>query len=53
MRDASEIEVHILPGEGGPGGMVDTAVPPLAPAVANAAFAAAGKRIRRLSIDKK
>jgi isoquinoline 1-oxidoreductase subunit beta len=50
MNDAPEIEVHILPGEGEPGGMGETGVPPLAPAVANAVFAATGKRVRRLPI---
>ncbi|MBV8890409.1 MAG: xanthine dehydrogenase family protein molybdopterin-binding subunit [Acidobacteria bacterium] len=51
MNYAPEVEVYILPGEGGPGGMGETGVPPLAPAVANAVFAATGKRIRRLPID--
>ena len=49
--DAPDIEVHIVPGNGDPGGMGETGVPPLAPAVANAIFAATGKRIRRLPID--
>lgn len=51
MNDAPEVEVYITAGEGEPGGMGETAVPPLAPAVANAIFAATGKRIRRLPID--
>ena len=53
MNEAPEVEVHILPGEGEPGGMGETAVPPLAPAIANAIFAATGKRIRRLPVDLK
>jgi len=53
MADAPEIDVHLVPGGGRPGGMGETGVPPLAPAVANAIFAATGKRIRRLPIDPK
>jgi len=51
MGDAPDVEVHIVPSNGDPGGMGETGVPPLAPAVANAVFAATGKRIRRLPID--
>jgi isoquinoline 1-oxidoreductase beta subunit len=51
MNDAPNVEVHIVPSSGDPGGMGETGVPPLAPAVANAVFAATGKRVRRLPID--
>jgi isoquinoline 1-oxidoreductase subunit beta len=51
MSDAPDIEVHLVASNGDPGGMGETGVPPLAPAVANAIFAATGKRIRRLPID--
>jgi isoquinoline 1-oxidoreductase beta subunit len=51
MSDAPDVEVHIVPSNGDPGGMGETGVPPLAPAVANAVFAATGQRIRRLPID--
>jgi hypothetical protein len=40
MNYAPETEVHILPSDGDPEGMGETGVPPLAPAVANAVFAA-------------
>ena len=51
MNSAPEVEVHILPTPGEPGGMGETGIGPLAPAVANAVFAATGKRVRRLPID--
>jgi len=50
MHEAPVIETHIVPSELPPGGFGETAVPPVAPAVASAIFAATGKRIRRLPI---
>ena len=44
------IEVHIVPSTEPPGGCGEPSVPATAPALANAIFAATGKRIRRLPI---
>ena len=46
------IEVHIVPSTQEPGGIGEASVPPIAPAVANALFAATGKRIRSLPIRR-
>ena len=44
------IKVHIIRNNERPGGVGEPGVPPIAPAVANAIFAATGKRLRRLPI---
>jgi isoquinoline 1-oxidoreductase beta subunit len=51
MRMTEMPETHILPSEASPGGFGEHPVPPVAPAVANAVFAATGKRIRTLPIS--
>jgi len=51
MAEAPEVAVHIIEGADRPGGFGETAVPPVAPAVANAVFAATGKRVRALPIN--
>jgi isoquinoline 1-oxidoreductase beta subunit len=50
LHEMPAVEVHILPSDAAPGGVGEPAVPPLAPAVANAIFAATGQRVRRLPI---
>jgi len=52
LTDIPEIEVHLLPQGGRPEGVGETAVPGIAPAIANAVFSATGKRIRRLPIGR-
>ncbi|MFT7668226.1 MAG: isoquinoline 1-oxidoreductase beta subunit [Planctomycetota bacterium] len=47
-----EIEVEIVKNDGPPGGVGEVGVPPFAPALCNAIFAACGHRVRRLPISK-
>jgi isoquinoline 1-oxidoreductase beta subunit len=50
MFEAPAVEVFIVPSEEKPTGVGEPSVPPVAPALTNAIFAATGKRVRRLPI---
>ncbi len=50
-NEMPKVEVHIVDSTEGPGGIGEPGTPPIAPAVANAIFAATGKRLRSLPFD--
>jgi isoquinoline 1-oxidoreductase beta subunit len=50
MDEMPEIDVHIVSNGRAPGGVGELATPPIAPAVANAVFAATGRPVRELPI---
>ncbi len=51
INEAPAIEVHIVNNREPPGGMGEPGTSAIAPAVANAIFAATGKRLRKLPVD--
>lgn len=50
LATAPEVTVQILPSNEAPGGVSELAVPPIAPAIANAVAAASGRRLRSLPL---
>ncbi len=50
IHETPKIESHIVPSTEAQGGVGEPPVPPIAPAVCNAIYAATGRRIRRLPI---
>jgi isoquinoline 1-oxidoreductase beta subunit len=50
IDEMPKVEVHIVPSTEAPGGVGEPGLPPLAPAVVNAVYAATGKRVRKLPL---
>jgi isoquinoline 1-oxidoreductase beta subunit len=51
INDAPAIEVHIVKSAEPPGGMGETGTSAIVPAIANAIFAATGKRLRKMPVN--
>lgn len=51
MAEAPPVEVHLVASGEPPGGVSEAGVPPAAPALTNAIFAATGKRLRALPVS--
>jgi isoquinoline 1-oxidoreductase beta subunit len=51
MNEAPAIEIHIIKSSEPPGGMGETGTSAIVPAIANAVFAATGKRLRKMPVD--
>jgi isoquinoline 1-oxidoreductase subunit beta len=53
INEAPPIEVHLTKSKEDPGGMGEPGLPPAAPAVANAIYAACGQRLRKMPFQLK
>jgi len=52
LAETPQIEVQLVRSDAPPGGVGEAGLPPIAPAVCNALFAATGTRVRRLPIGR-
>jgi isoquinoline 1-oxidoreductase beta subunit len=52
IGEAPVVDVYIVPSTAAPGGIGEASTPGIAPAVANAVFAATGKRLRKLPMTE-
>jgi len=53
MREMPKVQVHMIKSTEHPSGIGEPCVPPVAPFIGNACFAATGKRFRSLPLELK
>jgi isoquinoline 1-oxidoreductase beta subunit len=53
INEAPAVEVHAIDNGDPPGGLGEAGTSLIAPAVANAIFAATGKRLRKMPVDRR
>ena len=51
INETPKMEIHIIDSGANPGGVGEPGLPPIAPALGNAIFAATGKRVKKLPFD--
>jgi isoquinoline 1-oxidoreductase subunit beta len=51
INEAPAVDVHLVKSSEPPGGMGETGTSAIVPAIANAIFAATGKRLRKMPVD--
>jgi isoquinoline 1-oxidoreductase subunit beta len=51
LNESPKMEIHIIDSGANPGGVGEPGLPPVAPALGNAIFAATGIRVRKLPLD--
>lgn len=51
FAEMPKVDVHIVPSHQSPGGVGEPGLPPVAPAIANAVYAASNKRLRELPLQ--
>lgn len=51
FSESPKMEIHIIDSGANPGGVGEPGLPPIAPALGNAIFAATGVRVRKLPVD--